>query len=835
MGEKGGATENTMESDSFDPEEEAFQEVTQTRVVKLALASSLALTEVQSKAFRLHVDKLVSIVSRCLRRGSLIFAFNMTRLLETNQPIPDLFNQKDTFWKHALLAEPPPGFPHLGDITFAASQDDDIIRVAQRPPGFDQVLAYAAITYRTCVINTTCVPLFARLGRYTKGCVHLWTQEFGKAVTPSVGQILAAIRAPLEDSVAERSSWPPPVGEYVAEIRARLKAEPATRLHDDSSKTMMFETLLKFNYWMQQGFRMQKARLMRLMRLMPIMRVHRAHIRLDCKSLLAIFSRVLAPPPSLPPKLLKRGVTADKWVAYQKELARCREEQAKAKAAKAVAKLQALPAKVARDQALAAAAEDRQHGHEDPKRSMLAHIVRPTTKRKATVSSEEWAAYRKAMKEFQEETARVQATLAYKEQQRRYEAFVETEMQAVRSGFKRMRQGKPFEGRRSWEFDCSIVTDGLSVSLQYSRKVMRKVGGSKEKKAVQRKRAAVASQAPAAVDYDRDLTTFMEDEKVCVLGLDPGRVNLATVTYLRRSEGAELSEESQVWKLRRSDYRGRSGINRQDAEQQRRYAPIEAALTGLSQDEACLAGLHSSEMLAYMEQYSEVEDRWWELALQRRESRAQLQRYIGKRKVLDGFFGGMQRTMRSRYPGVDIQVAYGSSGPTMKASGRGEQAVPTTGTYKACLRVFGKGGTHLTDEFRTTVVDWESGSRGHAVFMKPEADGTYGLGHVEPNVQGRQTHLPPMIEKEDVECVTRWRKERMPTWRSKREGTMPEENGRKELNSRYPMIRGLRFCPENSKYHDRDRTAALTIARLHCLSVLGRPRPQPFSRAFTVA
>jgi hypothetical protein len=81
-----------------------------------------------------------------------------------------------------------------------------------------------------------------------------------------------------------------------------------------------------------------------------------------------------------------------------------------------------------------------------------------------------------------------------------------------------------------------------------------------------------------------------------------------------------------------------------------------------------------------MVRYEAVQDRWWELALQRREG------YIGKRKVLNGFFGGIQR-----------------AGP--KTTGRGEQAVPTTGTYRACKRVFGAQATVLTDEFRTTCVD----------------------------------------------------------------------------------------------------------------------------------
>jgi hypothetical protein len=127
--------------------------------------------------------------------------------------------------------------------------------------------------------------------------------------------------------------------------------------------------------------------------------------------------------------------------------------------------------------------------------------------------------------------------------------------------------------------------------------------------------------------------------------------------------------------------------------------------------------------------------------------------------------------------------------------------------------------------------------------LEPQADGSYGLRDVNPFKKGKdgaapellKKPLPPKINECDVAAVKKWREERTPKWKSKR----AREGGRggmdAELQKRYPLVRGLRFCPESSKFHDRDRTAALAIARLHCLSVLGRPRPQPFSRAFSVA
>ena len=51
---------------------------------------------------------------------------------------------------------------------------------------------------------------------------------------------------------------------------------------------------------------------------------------------------------------------------------------------------------------------------------------------------------------------------------------------------------------------------------------------------------------------------------------------------------------------------------------------------------------------------------------------------------------------------------------------------------------------------------------------------------------------------------------------------------------RYPEVRGLRFSPEDGMYLDRDREAALTIARLCCMEKLGLPRPYPFDRRYVI-
>ena len=162
-------------------------------------------------------------------------------------------------------------------------------------------------------------------------------------------------------------------------------------------------------------------------------------------------------------------------------------------------------------------------------------------------------------------------------------------------------------------------------------------------------------------------------------------------------------------------------------------------------------------MVLYLEAYSALQERWWDLALQRRESRSNFQRYIGKRSVLDGFFGAIKKRMTKLHPGVGLRVAYDSAGPTMKPGGRGEQSVPTTGTYASCKRVV---DTVLTDETRTTCVSWASGKRNELVFERPDGMGGRELDHTV----GKHSPCVPRtapggsVNKDFLE-VTKWREE----------------------------------------------------------------------------
>lgn len=175
------------------------------------------------------------------------------------------------------------------------------------------------------------------------------------------------------------------------------------------------------------------------------------------------------------------------------------------------------------------------------------------------------------------------------------------------------------------------------------------------------------------------------------------------------------------------------------------------------------------------------------MALARRTSRDALATYSGKRHAVDAFFARVDREARDAVPDKKVTVAYGSAGPSMRPTGRGEVAVPTTGTYHSCRRIFGADRVTLVQEAGTTAKDWATGCENEAVYRIP------ALGATSTWAYRR--------------CLPRWR-----------------SGGGKSSTS----VRGLRFVPETRMYHDRDKSSALAIGRLRVMELLGQGRPAPF-------
>jgi hypothetical protein len=224
------------------------------------------------------------------------------------------------------------------------------------------------------------------------------------------------------------------------------------------------------------------------------------------------------------------------------------------------------------------------------------------------------------------------------------------------------------------------------------------------------------------------------------------------------------------------------------------------------------------DILAYVQRVRAIEDQWWELALKRVESRANFQRYIGKRKVLDAFFSQIKKQIARTFPEADVTIAYGSSGPTMKPTGKGECAVPTTGTYIACKRIF-SDRTQLVDEYGSTSRTWTTGLPNEAVYRVP------GTTRREDRLGSMPNKAPPpRVPEPQKNQVLRYAYESQ--WKQ-------YKSYKFDPNAilRFPMVRGLRFCPESRMYFNRDLKSAQTIGRLYVMERLGQGRPTPFHRS----
>jgi hypothetical protein len=167
----------------------------------------------------------------------------------------------------------------------------------------------------------------------------------------------------------------------------------------------------------------------------------------------------------------------------------------------------------------------------------------------------------------------------------------------------------------------------------------------------------------------------------------------------------------------------------------------------------------------------------------------------------------------------------------MKATGPGEVAVPTGAMFASCKRIF-KEQVHVTDEFKTTLMSWETGAKKELVYRIPSVSLTTE-GHVrlgDSFLCHTPYKKPPRVYEYDQFAVKMYHIRKKIQDKHRRGGLATSLVDFNPSIERYPEVRGLRFSPEISIYSDRDRSSALTIARLHCMELMGLGRPRPFSR-----
>lgn len=410
-------------------------------------------------------------------------------------------------------------------------------------------------------------------------------------------------------------------------------------------------------------------------------------------------------------------------------------------------------------------------------------------------------------------------------------------------------------------FKASLMTDGVSVSLAYTKTTQRvkRYWQAPTSKAAKKPLADLTDEADDEVStktYDKSLlsTLALEDETVIVLGVDPGRVKIVSVAWL-------YDESTTIkWTLSGGQYHSESRLRSLTKEKEKRYRQLAPLFQSLAGHGSSTTTPWATEVKEYARRCAASWNEWWDVALRRRESRSALASYMGKARVMDGFYSRVLKDvsqaigwMEEDVKPVRIEFAYGSAGPTMKASGRGELAVPTTTAFKRCQAVtkaftdckdkrrikYGQtrrveASVQLVDEFRTSAYCWETGQRNGKVYRIIDEEGKVsGLQCLGPDGD-----RPPVPEAKRA-GVKLWLERAAYRSKMRRGGrgessekSVPEADRRrgKERGNTYPEIRGLRFCTERRKFFGRDVSAAETIARLRVLELKGEARPQPFSR-----
>jgi hypothetical protein len=844
----------------FEPK---YQEATKKTVVKCALRKAMNLDAEQYDKFGDKVDELVNIVSRMFRRASVALALYVLRKLESDGGIPNMPKEKDTYWKrwlmvgldpkgvedgyvHAKLAVDGNGrvrvsttvaqgqYPeastlptvrvrivapqgvrvrlasqeedglvtvnlaveHVDPITIRLSfQDDDSACVAKcfdaiknhlgpviDPRGdgseyarglpsvyFDQVLNYAGHTLATVVWNNQWVPFVPRLVRLCKKTLQHVQRSTRLGTSLTNYKLVAAVRSGKVDGL------PRPLEAFAVDVRRRLGVFDGRFIGDEHLKRLGFSAALGFNAWMQRRFIVLGTRHMKMM---PVFRVRRAFVRLDKKTLVSMVRSAL---PHLP------------------EVA-------------------------ALDTMERAGREDKSnggHGLKNPaKIASLASEAPKRTKESFGGNQRAWKVYTaKANATAKEATS----SAAYVAQAARYGDYKRLKKRVIKGLFRELPKKKA-----PWEFDGSVMTDGVSLCISFSKTVQVRVAPKATAKVtdgVARSSSSEAEQEPA-LEWDRAMSTSVGD--ALYLGLDPGRSNICDISYIH-DDGVKRTKGH--FCLTRGQYYAESGTQHQNRLKSKRWASLDSVWSDMRVQGGSLRAIAGEEIITYAKAYAEISREWWQLAMARRESRADLQRYIGKRRVIDKFFANVDKIVKRRFPEVTAEIAYGSAVTSMKATGLGEIAAPVGGAFKACRRVFGDR-LCVISEYKSTKTAWETGKDKHLVFRAPviNAGGevTWRLDHAAGK------HAPTVLDPSHVQHVRRLYKAQTAKGKSRRGGTVEidkndndddEDNGRA---LRYPEVRGLRFCPERRIFLDRDRAASLTIARLRCQEKLSLRRPLAF-------
>lgn len=802
-------------------------------VIKRTLGSILANDAALRACVMPAIEDYVEEISRAYRRASILLHLAFAIMRENGTELPDLYSYELTDWKH-LLSGNKSG--RAGDeiLRHVEAYEHLVEQPLYRTPldaqkskvhVHDQVLANASTTFETAVINNAWCPLITRLSKLTT------IVRASNDGTPSLKayKLLAGVRA--RDAVADIDEWPEWALEFRKEVRSRLGLGADDWLFDAWAKpskrvgALTYSIVYNFNAWMHDYLKALNPNKRGWM-LSPVFKVQRASIHLDVKPLTDIAVRacnavygvnlkmtgkkaegVEIARSIFKPSIFKKhgprrvkfdcGIHTDGYgasVIYSKG-GHQEKNGIKAKIAKAMA------AKEARDA--------------NP----------PPPKKKKPVC--------KVLKEGIREV---------KDYPRDLSTLISTDEDAASTSAppkppKIVLGADP--GRNP-----NIVTVGFCADPRADPKRLS-TSFRKHKRSWTLSRASYYSWSGIRKEDDLQKDRYAPlRAAMSQLGGGGAGALVEAAAAVVEPDGVPIAENVEMEEIEGGveDNGANGGAVEQLVEDSSYNDAIAVGIPEAVRPSA-LRTSSSDAIIHYLELYSEFKEQWWSVALNRRESRASFQRYVGKRRVLDRFFADVVGDTMKLFPGCDQEIAYGHAHKSMKAGGRMELSVPVSKTYQSCVRAFRKrdpdgDGPDLSscvvNEMWTTAVDFETGTRSSKVFMKgSKVQFVIGVGP-----KGERS--PPVTEDDtgrvQLLCA-RLKKERAKRRGCRRPGSSgwvgdgvgEDDAGAHQNTVRYPVVRGLRFVSETRKFLDRDLSAARTIARLRVLELTRFVRPAVYT------
>ena len=114
------------------------------------------------------------------------------------------------------------------------------------------------------VANNAWVPLFKRLTRLARVMLARWRDEgvVSKSDKLYPDKLIRAVRS----AAPEMDTMPPPVRDWVLDVRARIGVKDGVYVFDDHGiKVLKFDEVCRVNLWLQQEFRRLGVRGTKLM------------------------------------------------------------------------------------------------------------------------------------------------------------------------------------------------------------------------------------------------------------------------------------------------------------------------------------------------------------------------------------------------------------------------------------------------------------------------------------------------------------------------------------------------------------------------------------------